>query len=107
MLIYYGAVVMKRRPCSIFCAGAFTIHHDSEFFQTAGTTGLSPGSLSCVDALYLSPGAPAAFPPSCLLPHLGHSGCSPEVLQRASLGLLHQTREPLRTLKGISVRLLI
>ena len=61
---------MKEGSCSIFCTGTFMSHHDSALFQKAGTTGLSTGSLSCLDVLYLSPGAPPEFPPSYLLPHL-------------------------------------
>ena len=45
------------------------IHHDSALSQKVGTTGLRTGSLSCIDVLYLSPGAPPEFSPSdCLLP---------------------------------------
>ena len=61
---------MNQGSCSIFCAGAFMSHHDSVLFQKGGTTGLTTGSLSCIDVLYLSPGAPPEFPPSYLLPQL-------------------------------------
>ena len=44
------------------------IHHDSALSQKVGTTGLRTGSLSCIDVLYLSPGAPPEFPLSCLSP---------------------------------------
>ena len=44
------------------------IHHDSALFQKVGTTSLRIGSLSCMDVLYLSPGAPLECPPSYLLP---------------------------------------
>ena len=64
MLIYYNAIIMKQGSCSIFCAGASMIHHDSALFQKAGTTGLRTGSLSCIDVLYLSLGAPLEFPSS-------------------------------------------
>ena len=57
MLIYYNAIIMKQRSCSIFCAGAVISHHDSALFQKAGTTGLRTGSLSCMDVLCLSQGA--------------------------------------------------
>ena len=45
-------------------AGAFMSHHDSELFQKTRTIGPRRGSLSCIDVLYLSPGAPLEFPPS-------------------------------------------
>ena len=64
MLIYYNAIIMKQGSCSIFCSGTFMSSHDSVLFQKAGTTGLRTGSLSCMDVLYLSPGAPLEFPPS-------------------------------------------
>ena len=62
MLIHYNAIIMKQGSCSIFCAVAFMSHHDSVLFHKAGTTGLT-GSLSRMDVLYLSPGAPLEFPP--------------------------------------------
>ena len=43
------------------------IHHDLALFQKVGTTGFRTGSLSYMDVLYLSPGAPPEFPPSYLL----------------------------------------
>ena len=64
MLIYYNDIIMKQGSYSVFCTGAFMSHHDSVFFQKAGTTGLRTGSLSRMDVLYLSPGAPPEFPPS-------------------------------------------
>ena len=70
MPIYYNAIIMKQGLCSIFCAGTFVSHCDSALFQKVGTAGLRTGSLSCIDVLYLSPGAPPEFPPSdYLLPH--------------------------------------
>ena len=64
MLIYFNAVIMKQGSCSIFCAGAFMIHHDSGLFQEAGTTDLRTGFLSCIDEPCPSPGAPLEFPHS-------------------------------------------
>ena len=61
MAIYCNAIIMKQGSCSIFCTGAFMIQHGSALFQKAGTTGLRTGSLSCIDVLYLSPGAPLSF----------------------------------------------
>ena len=75
MLIYYSAIRMQPGSCSIFCTGVFLCHHDSVLFQKLGTTGLRTGSLSCMDVLYLSPGAPPEFPPSYLLPHLNPGMC--------------------------------
>ena len=37
------------------------IHHDSGLFQKVVTTGLRIGSLSHINVLYLSPGAPLEF----------------------------------------------
>ena len=68
MLIYCNAILMKQESHSVFCRGAFMSHHDSLLFQKAGTTGLRTGSLSCINVLYLSPGAPPEFPPSRLSP---------------------------------------
>ena len=64
MLIHYNAIVMKQELCSIFGECAFMSHHDSALFQKAGTMGLRTESLSCMDVLYLSPGAPQKFFPS-------------------------------------------
>ena len=68
MLIYYNAIIMKQGSCSVFCAGPFMSHHDSALFQKAGSISLRTGSLSRIDVLYLSPGAPPGFPPSWLSP---------------------------------------
>ena len=68
MLIYFNAIITKKGSCSIFCAGAFMSHHDSAASPESGTTGLRTGSLSSVNDLYLSPGAPPEFPPSYFMP---------------------------------------
>ena len=63
MLIYYNAITMKQGLCSIFCAGTAIIHHNPVLFQKAWKSGLRTGSLSYIDFLYLSPGAPLESPP--------------------------------------------
>ena len=78
MLVYYNGIIMKQGSCSIFCTGAFMSHHDSVLFQRAGATHLRTGSLSCIDVLHLSPGAPTEFPPPWLSPaSYWHLFCGP------------------------------
>ncbi|KAF6120095.1 hypothetical protein HJG60_010421 [Phyllostomus discolor] len=69
MLIYCNAIKMKQGSCSI-CTVAFMIHHDSALFLKAGTTCPRTGSLSYINVLYLSSGAPLEFSPDYFLPQI-------------------------------------
>ena len=64
MFIYHNAIIMKQGPCSIFCEGAFMIHHDSALFQKARTTGLRTESVSCINVPCRRPGVPLESPHS-------------------------------------------
>ena len=67
MLMYYNVIIMKQGSRSIFCTGIVMIHYESVLFQRVATTCLRTGSLSCMDALCLSPRAPPDSPASTLL----------------------------------------
>ena len=67
MLIYYNAIIMKQGSCSIFCACAVMIHHDSVPFQKVGQLVSEQHLVLMSFVLALGHHLWSFLPPDCLL----------------------------------------